>query len=111
MRNTANTARSPRVVGAQGPLLYSLVVGGGAEAWMGRPELRAVGRGLLVVVLAAGLSVAATAPVLAAPVKPAPTGRDPFSRGMELYRQGKLDDALAMFHQAEAAEPSDPLVQ
>jgi len=46
----------------------------------------------------------------AAPARDPKAIKDPFTRGMELYKQGKLDDALIAFRQEEEANPKDPIV-
>jgi tetratricopeptide (TPR) repeat protein len=73
-------------------------------------------------VLALALTLAAAGagwprPVAAAPKAEArepardpKTIKDPFARGMELYRQGKLDEALVAFRLEEEANPKDPIV-
>src|SRR5687767_8822488 len=37
--------------------------------------------------------------------------KDPFTRGMELFKAGKLEEALAAFKQAETTEPNDAIIQ
>ena len=73
----------------------------------------------LAVVAAGGLGLMAPAalPVWAQAKKPAKarpvdpkTIKDPFSRGMEYFKQGNLNGALAAFRQEEADNPKDPIV-
>lgn len=54
---------------------------------------------------------AACVAVQAPPPKSASEVKDPFGRGMELFRQGKLEEAYASFRLAETQEPRDPIIQ
>ncbi len=54
---------------------------------------------------------AAANPVAAKPASPGTTAKDPFTRGMDLYRAGKLDEALVQFREAETGDPRDPIIQ
>lgn len=55
--------------------------------------------------------VGSTAPSASKPIKPGETAKDPFSRGMELFEQSKLDEALVAFREAETSDPNDPIVK
>jgi tetratricopeptide (TPR) repeat protein len=79
----------------------------------------AAGKGVqagLVLVLTV---VSAAGPVCAAPSKiardsiksSAAEAKDPFSRGVERFKQEKLDEALAAFKEAELKEPKDAIIQ
>ncbi len=56
-------------------------------------------------------------PASAQPASGRPTGpaaarpKDPFTRGLELFRQGKLDEAITALREAEAADPRDAVTQ
>ncbi|MFN3651519.1 MAG: tetratricopeptide repeat protein [Armatimonadota bacterium] len=75
-------------------------------------------RGLgLTLAASAMLVLAGPQSLSAAPAKsrsaakaPAPAA-DPFTRGKELFKQGKLADALAAFQEAEKKSPKDAVVQ
>lgn len=76
---------------------------------------KGVQAGLLLVLAALG----ATGTAAAAPSKPsrepvkilAPDAKDPFTRGLDRFKQEKFEDALAAFKEAEAKEPKDAIIQ
>lgn len=76
---------------------------------------KGVQAGLLLVLTA----VSATGIVSAAPSKTAresikaitPDTKDPFTRGLERFKQDKLEEALAAFKEAEVKEPKDAIIQ
>src|SRR4051794_7045327 len=61
------------------------------------------------------LSLAGAAPALIpVPARAAAAAReqgDPFTRGMELFKDGKLAEAAVAFREAEAKDPQDPVTQ
>ena len=93
---------------------------------MGMFAYRVVRRGWLaaVVAISAGRVVPqfAASPAWAAQENAAPEKnengsrdedlpKDPFARGRALFQQGKLEEALTAFQQAEEKEPRDPIVK
>lgn len=82
---------------------------------MSTPAGRALRRGLLIALTAfqcaAAPAVLAGAGAEPKPAAPARTQQDPFTRGMELFKQGKLDPAIAALREAEKAEPQDAIIQ
>lgn len=76
---------------------------------------RSVRNGVVVGLLVWGGSLAlgayAPTPVGAAPAKSGKEAADPFTRGTELFKQGRLDEALTAFREEESRNPKEAIVQ
>lgn len=82
---------------------------------MRAPVASRVSTGILVAFTIVGASpeswAAPAKPVKEAAKAPLAEPKDPFTRGMERFKLGKLDESLAAFKEAELREPKDAIIQ